>query len=354
MSATLKIGERLIGPGQPAYIVAEMSANHGQDFDRAVEIVRAAKRAGADAIKVQTFTAAGHTLDSDREWFRVGGGTLWDGRTLFDLYTEACLPWEWQPKLQAVAIEEGLDFFSAASDAASVDFLESLRVPVHKLASFEAVDLPLIRLTARTGRPLILSTGMLSLAEIDEAVQTARDSGATQILLLKCTSAYPAPPESMNLRTIPHMSVSFGVPVGLSDHTEGAAVPVAAVTLGACLIEKHFTLSRSLGGPDSPFSLEPREFAAMVQAVRVAERALGRVSYGVTAHEAKSRAFRRSLFVVKALRAGEPFSSDNVRSIRPGYGLHTRFLDDVLGRRAARDLDAGTPLSWDAVADSQR
>lgn len=349
MRSQVAIGSRTVGVGRPVYIVAEMSANHGGDFDRAVAIVKAAKDAGADAIKLQTFTADVHTLDSDKKYFRVGGGTLWDGRTLYDLYREAQMPWEWQPRLKTVALEAGLDFFSAAVDPTSVDFLESIGVPVHKASSFELVDIPLIEKMARTGKPLILSTGMATLEEIREAVDAGVGAGAREIILLKCTSSYPAPPEEMNLRTITDLAARFGFPVGLSDHTAGVTVPVAAVALGACMIEKHFTLSRSLPGPDSAFSVEPGEFKAMVDAVRTAERALGRVQYGPAAAEVKNLAFRRSLFVVKNVKAGECFSDGNVRSIRPGHGLHPRHLREVLCRRASRDIEAGTPLSWDLI-----
>jgi pseudaminic acid synthase len=353
MGSYLQINNRRIGPGFPVYIVAEMSANHHQDFARAVEILHAAKEAGADAIKLQTYTPDTITLRSDKEYFRIRGGTLWDGRTLYDLYRQAYMPWEWQPRLQAIAGEIGLDWFSTAFDPTAVDFLEGLGVPVHKVASFENVDLKLIEKMALTGKPLIISTGMADRGEIAEAVQAARQAGATQIALLKCTSAYPAPPEDMNLRTIPHLAKAFRVPVGLSDHTLGSAVPVAAVALGACLIEKHFTLSRDLPGPDSAFSLEPPEFKAMVQAVRTVEKALGRVKYGVGEEEAKNRVFRRSLFVVKDIKAGEVFTEENVRSIRPGYGLPPRHLDEVLGRRATRDLPRGTPLDWSLIQDPE-
>lgn len=350
METFIKINGRKIGLGYPVYVVAEMSANHGQDFNRAVKIVEAAKEAGADAIKLQTFTPDTHTLQSEREYFRVGGGTLWDGRTLYDLYTEAYMPWDWQPKLQAIAREVGLDFFSAAVDPTGVDFLETLNVPVHKITSFEIVDLQLIEKMARTGKPLLISTGMATLAEIDEAVQAARAAGAAQIALLKCNSAYPAPAEEMNLRTIPHLAEAFCLPIGLSDHTLGIAVSVAAVAVGACIIEKHFTLSRSLPGPDSAFSLEPYEFQSMVTAVHTAEKALGQVHYGISEHETKSRVFRRSLFVVKDMNMGDVFTEENVRSIRPGHGLHPRFLKEVLGRRASWDIERGTPLSWDLLA----
>ena len=350
MSVFIQINGRSIGTWYPAYIVAEMSANHNQEFDQAVRILYAAKEAGADAVKLQTYTPDTLTILSDKEYFRIGGGTLWDGRTLYDLYSEAYMPWEWQPKLKEIADEIGIDLFSTAFDPTAVDFLEQMGIPVHKVASFEIVDIPLIEKMARTGKPLIISTGMATLGEIEEAVQAARRAGATQIVLLKCTSAYPAPPEEMNLRTIPHLAEAFGVPVGLSDHTLGIAVPVAAVALGACIVEKHFTLSRDIPGPDSAFSLEPHELKAMVEAIRTVEKALGEVHYGVSEREAQSRVFRRSLFVVRDVKAGEVYTEENVRSIRPGYGLHTRYLNEVLGRRAVHDIESGTPLDWTHLA----
>ena len=349
MGYSFKISRHLIGPGNPVYIVAELSANHNQDFERAVELLKAAKEVGADAVKLQTYTPDTLTIRSDSKYFRIEKGSLWEGKTLYDLYSEAYMPWEWQPKLKKIANGLGLDLFSTAFAPSAVDFLEEMEVPVHKVASFEIVDIPLTEHMARTGKPIILSTGMATLAEIEEAVQAARNAGATQIALLKCTSAYPAPPEEMNLRTIPHLAQAFNVPVGLSDHTLGIAVPVAAVALGACIVEKHFTLSRDVPSPDSAFSLEPHEFKAMVEAVRVAEQALGEVHYKVGEREAKSRVFRRSLFVVKDMKAGEEFTEENVRSIRPGYGLPPKHLQDVLGRRATRDIERGTPLSWDLV-----
>lgn len=350
MNRFLEINQRRIGPGYPVYIVAELSANHNQDFDQAVQLIHAAQQAGADAIKLQTYTADTLTIRSDQEYFRVSGGTLWDGRTLYDLYREAYTPWDWQPKLKELANRLGLDLFSTPFDDTAVDFLEAMGAPAYKIASFELVDLPLIRRVARTGKPMIMSTGMATLAEIDEAVHTACQAGAGQLALLKCNSAYPAPPEEMNLRTLPHLAQAFGAPVGLSDHTLGIAVPVAAVALGACIIEKHFTLSRNVPGPDSAFSLEPHEFKAMVEAVRVAEKALGEVRYEVSQREAASRVFRRSLFVVQDMQAGEVFTQDNVRAIRPGHGLHTRYLAQILGRAAARAIPRGTPLSWDLVS----
>ena len=346
---TIAIGGRRIGPGEPAYVIAEMSGNHNRSFEQAVRILRAAKDAGADAVKLQTYTADTITMDSDRPCFRVAEGTLWSGQTLYKLYQEAHTPWEWQPKLKRIADELGIHCFSSPFDPTAVDFLEAMDVPAYKVASFEVVDLPLIEKMARTGKPIILSTGMATLGEIDEAVRAARRAGATQIALLKCTSAYPASPEEINLRTIPHMAEAFGVPAGLSDHSMGIAVPVAAVALGACIIEKHLTIARSEGGPDSAFSLEPHEFKAMVDEIRVAERALGQVRYEVTPREAPGRDYRRSLFVVCDVRRGEPFTAENVRSIRPAGGLPPKELNNVLGRRAACDLTAGTPLSWDAI-----
>ena len=349
MSPFIEINTRRIGPGEPVYIVAEMSANHNQSFEQAVRIIEAAKEAGADAIKIQTYTPDTITLDCDNPYFQVKG-TLWDGRTLHDLYGEAYTPWDWQPKLMEIARGVGLDLFSSPFDSTAVDFLETMHVPAYKVASFENVDLPLLRKIASTGKPVILSTGMATLAEIDEAVQTLRAAGAEQLALLKCTSAYPSPPEEMNLRTIPHLAEAFAAPVGLSDHTLGFAVPVAAVALGAAIVEKHFALSRAVPGPDSAFSLEPHEFKAMVDAIRTAEKAAGAVHYGIGRKEAESRAFRRSLFVVEAMAAGEDFTARTGRSIRPANGLHTRYLDQVLGRHAARDIERGTPLAWDLIA----
>jgi pseudaminic acid synthase len=351
MSRFIEINGRHIGPGRPTYIVAEMSANHNQDFEQAVHIIEAARAAGADAIKLQTYTPDTLTIRCANEYFRIQG-TLWDGRTLYDLYGEAYTPWDWQPKLKEIANNLGLDLFSTPFDATAVDFLESIDVPAYKIASFENVDLPLMQQIARIGKPIIMSTGMADLAEIDEAVRTVRDAGGGQLALLKCTSAYPAPPEEVHLHTIPHLAEAFDVPVGLSDHTLGVAVSVAAIALGACIIEKHLTLSRSMPGPDSAFSLEPHEFKTMVDAIRTAEQALGTVHYGVSVQEAKSRMFRRSLFVVQDIKAGELFTTDNVRSIRPGHGLHTRYLPEIINRRACQDIPRGTPLQWAHVAGS--
>lgn len=350
MNKSIQINGRLVGTGQPTYVIAEMSANHNQDFNQAVQIIRAAKESGADAVKLQTYTPDTITINCNNQYFQIGKGTIWEGKNLYKLYGEAYTPWDWQPKLKQVANELGLDCFSTPFDPTAVDFLERMDVPAHKIASFELVDLPLIEKIAKTGKPIIMSTGMATLEEIEEAVTAIRKACNNQLALLKCTSAYPAPPEEMNLRTIQDMTQRFGVPVGLSDHTLGIVVPVVAVTLGACIIEKHFTLSRSTPGPDSAFSLEPREFKQMVDAIRVAEKAVGKVSYEVTEREAASRVFRRSLFVVADIKAGEPFTEKNIRSIRPGYGLPPKHLSDILGRRATCDIARGTPLEWSHVA----
>lgn len=353
MISQIEIEGRPIGPGHPVYIVAEMSANHKQDFKQAVKIIKEAKEAGADAIKLQTYTPDTLTIDCDKGYFQIKG-TLWEGRRLYELYSEAYTPWDWQPKLKKIANDLDLDFFSTPFDLTAVKFLEEMEVPAYKIASFELVDLPLIRCVAKIGKPIILSTGMATLEEIKEAVRAAREAGASQIALLKCTSAYPAPPEEMNLRTIPHLVETFGMPVGLSDHTLGIAIPIAAVALGACIVEKHFTLSRSISGPDSEFSTEPHEFKAMVEAIRTAEKALGKVNYEITEREVANRVFRRSLFVTKDVKAGETFTFENVQSIRPGYGLHPRYLGEVIGRKASRDIDRGTPFTWDLVAGRKK
>jgi len=350
MPTEITIAGRRIGPGSAVYAIAELSANHNQSFDQAVRILRAAKDAGADAVKLQTYSADTITLRSDKECFRMAGGTLWDGRLLHDLYQEAFTPWEWQPKLKEIADQLGMQLFSSAFDDSAVDFLEQMNVPAHKVASFELVDIGLIEKMARTGKPLIMSTGMASEDEISEAVAAARGAGAAQIALLKCTSAYPAPPEEANLLTIPELARRFGCPVGLSDHTMGIAVPVVAVALGACIIEKHLCLRRADGGPDGAFSLEPEEFKAMVEAVRTAEKALGSVQFASGPREAKSLKFRRSLFVVEDIKKDELFTKQNVRSIRPADGLHPRHFNEIVGKRAACDVERGTPLSWKLVA----
>ena len=347
--AGITIQGRRIAPGDPVYVVAEMSANHHGRFEQAQRLVHAAREAGADAIKLQTYTADTMTIDCDAAPFRIGPGSIWAGRLLHELYREAHTPWGWHEPLMNLARQLGITMFSTPFDHTAVDLLERVGVPAYKIASFEQVHLPLIRRVAQTGKPMILSTGMATRQEIDEAVTTARDAGCEQMALLRCTSAYPASPDEMHLRTIPDMAAHYSVPVGLSDHTLGIAAAVAAVALGACIIEKHLTLSRDEPGPDSAFSLEPHEFKMMVAAVRDAEAALGEVRYGPSTHEQPSIVLRRSLFVVQNVRTGDPFTERNVRIIRPGDGLHPRHLSEVLGRRAACDLARGTPLRWDHV-----
>jgi pseudaminic acid synthase len=349
MNHLLNIDGRTIGPGHPCYIVAELSANHGQSFDEAAKIIEAAKESGADAVKLQTYTPDTLTIDCDNQYFLIKEGSIWENRNLYDLYREAQTPWEWQPGLKKIANSLGLDLFSTPFDTTAVDFLEKMDVPAYKIASFEITDLPLIQRIAETGKPVILSTGMANLAEIDEAVSAIRSSGNHHLALLKCTSAYPAPPEDMNLRTIEHLNRAYNVPVGLSDHTLNIAVPVAAVSLGACIIEKHVTLKRSNEGPDSAFSLEPSEFKEMVEAVRTAEKAIGDVCYEITAKEKENRIFRRSLFAVEDIKAGQVFTQQNIRSIRPGYGLHPRYLKVILGKKATKNIHRGTPLDWKLV-----
>lgn len=347
MQSKFFINKRHIGEGTSVYIIAELSANHNQKFDNALELIKAAKDAGADAVKIQTYTPDTMTIDCENKFFKIGKGTIWEGKYLYDLYGEAYTPWEWHSELKQYANKLGLDFFSTPFDSTSVDFLEKLHVPAYKIASFEIVDIPLIRKIAQTGKPIILSTGMASVSEIDDAVQAIHEEGNNNIALLKCSSAYPALPEDMNLKTIPHMFALFGVPVGISDHTLGISVPVAAVALGACIVEKHLILSRSTLGPDSAFSLEPHEFKAMVDAIRATEKALGKVNYTVSDHEMASRVFRRSLFVVKDIKKGDIFTEENVRSIRPGYGLAPKYLRLIIGKKAKMDIKRGTPISID-------
>lgn len=342
------LNKRAVGTGHPVYIIAEMSANHNQDKKIAMDIIHAARDAGADAVKLQTYTPDTMTIESHRSHFRLKD-TIWRGKTLYDLYGEAATPWEWLPDLKAEAEQIGLDLFSTPFDFTAVDFLEAHDATAYKIASFEIVDLPLLKKVGQTGKPVILSTGMASLAEIQEAVDTLRQSGCTSLALLKCTSAYPAPPEEANLKTIPHMAEAFRLPVGLSDHTMGNAVAVGAVSLGACIIEKHFTLSRTNKGPDSSFSIEPIEFKAMVSDIRILEKALGKVSYDLTEKQEQSLVFRRSLFVVKDMGKNDIFSVHNVRSIRPGNGMHTRYLPEILGKKSNMPIKKGTPLKWNMI-----
>ncbi len=344
------INGRPIGPSRPVYVIAEMSANHAQSYEAAVRIVHAAADAGADAIKLQTYTPDTITIDSDAPPFRHNTGSLWEGKTLHDLYGEAYMPWDWQPKLMEVAAEVGIDCFSSPFDPTAVRFLDDLAVPAFKVASFELVDLPLIRQIAATGKPVIMSTGMATVEEVDEAVAAARAGGATQIALLKCTSAYPSPPATVNLAAIPMMAERWDVPIGLSDHTVGEYAAVAAVALGATIVEKHLTTGHGDDTPDAAFSLDTDEFRRMVAGIRVAEQALGHATLGPGPEEAESRRFRRSLYVVEDVLAGEVLTAANVRSIRPAGGLHTREYEAVLGRRAAADIARGTPLTWELVA----
>ncbi len=347
----MDIAGRQVGPGAPPYIVAEMSGNHNGDLGRALEIIRVIGETGADAVKIQTYTADTITIDHDSPEFRIETGGLWDGRSLYDLYDEAHTPWDWHQAMFDCARDAGLAIFSAPFDHSAVDFLEDLNCPAYKIASFEIVDLPLIAKTAATGKPLIISTGMAVMEEIREAVAVARKAGATDIAVLHCVSGYPTPASESNLATIPHLAAELGVQIGLSDHTLGTAVPVAAVALGATIIEKHVTLRRSDGGPDSAFSLEPDELARMVEDCRTASLALGKAGYHRKPSEEKNTVFRRSVYVVSDIRAGETIQPHHIRSIRPGYGISPKHIEEILGRTAATDLKRGTALKWDMIAD---
>lgn len=344
----IKVEGKSISPSHEPFIIAEMSGNHNQSLGRALEIVEAAAKSGAHGLKLQTYTPDTMTLDlAEGEFFIADKENLWAGRSLYDLYQDAHTPWEWHKPIFDRARELGLIVFSTPFDATAVDFLEELDVPCYKIASFENADTPLIRKVAATGKPIIISTGMASIAELDETVRTARDYGCTDIVLLKCTSTYPATTEDTNLQTIPHMRELFGYEVGLSDHTLGVGAAVASVALGATVIEKHFTLSRADGGVDAAFSMEPQEMKALVEESKRAWEALGRVSYGPTEKEKVSMKFRRSLYIVKDMKAGDVLSKDNMRSVRPGYGLEPKYLDVLLGKHVVRDVTRGTPVSWD-------
>ncbi|WP_399388622.1 pseudaminic acid synthase [Thermoanaerobacterium sp. CMT5567-10] len=349
MKPDFEIKNKKVGCIDPVFIIAELSANHNQNFDNAVKLIKEAKKAGADAVKLQTYTPDTITINCNNEFFQIKQGTIWDGRILYDLYKEAYTPWEWQPKLKEIAENEGLICFSSPFDKTAVDFLEKMNVPAYKIASFEITDIPLIEYIASKGKPVIISTGIATLGDIEEAINACIRMNNKQIALLKCTSEYPSPLNEVNLKTIPNMIETFKTIVGLSDHTLGISVPVAAVALGAKIIEKHFTLSRSMGGPDAAFSLEPEEFSQMVRSVREVEKALGDVSYELSDKSMKSREFSRSLFVVKDVKEGEIFTEENVRSIRPGFGLHPKYYKYILGKKAAKDIDKGTPLNWDLI-----
>ncbi len=349
MNKEIEIGSRIVSEASPTFIIAEMSANHLMDFDRAVAIMRAAKDAGADAVKLQTYTPDTITLDCDDPCFQITQGTIWDGTTLHKLYQTAYTPWEWQPKLKRLAEDMGLIFFSSPFDLTSIDFLEEMDVPAYKVASFEINDIPFIKKIAQTGKPIIMSTGIAYLSDIELALRTCKEAGNENVILLKCTSAYPAPYEDINLKTIPSMREVFDCLTGLSDHTMGSAVAGAGVALGAKVVEKHLTLSRADGGADAAFSMEPEEFKQMVDNIRLIEKAVGAVTYDLTEKQKKSREHSRSLFVAEDMKAGDIFTSQNLRSVRPSCGLHTKYYENLLGKRIARDAKLGTPLSWDLV-----
>ncbi|WP_456383564.1 pseudaminic acid synthase [Hydrogenimonas sp.] len=344
----MKIGTFDLTSGR-TFIIAELSANHGGRIDIALETIEAAREAGADAVKLQTYTADTLTLDCERGDFLIEGGTLWDGRRLYDLYEEASLPWEWHDALFTHARKIGIDIFSSPFDRSAVDFLEKFAPSAYKIASFEITDHALIRYAASKGRPMIISTGIATIGEIQEAVEICRSEGNDDIVLLKCTSAYPAPLEEANLRTIPNLAETFGVVAGFSDHTLGITAPVTAVAMGAKVIEKHFILDRSVGGPDAGFSLDKVEFAAMVEAVRETEKLLGRIDYTMTERKKRSRQFARSLYVAEDVEAGERITEKNVRSVRPGYGMHPRHLPEILGKRFRKDVKKGIPMGWDLI-----
>lgn len=343
------VKNKRIGKNYPIFIIAEMLANHLQKLDNAVKIIKAVKEAIADAIKLQTYTPDTITIDCNNEYFQIKQGTLWDGQTLYDLYKKAYTPWEWQPKLKEIAEEEGLICFSSVFDKTAVDFLEKINIPAYKIASFEITDIILIEYVASKGKPIIMSTGIATLSDIEEAVNTCKGMGNSQVALLKCTSVYPAPLEEINLNTIPNLADTFKTVVGLSDRALGISAPIASVTLDVYIIEKYLTLDRKLGGPDATFLLEPAELKAMVKSVREVEKALGEVSYDLTEKMKKSREFSRSLFVVKDMKAGDTFTEESIRSIRPGYGLAPKYLKDILGKKSVQALKKGTPLNWEII-----
>lgn len=339
----MKIGNREIGGNAPAYIIAEMSANHAGSIENAKKIIHAAKDAGADCVKIQTYTADTLTIDCDKPYFHIGEGT-WNGENLYQLYQKAYTPWEWQAELKREAESIGLDFFSTPFDKSSVDFLEDIGVEFYKIASFEIVDIPLIKYVASKGKPIIMSTGMSTLGEIEEAVNAVQSQGNDQLALLRCASAYPAITDEMNLMTMKNMAEVFHVPTGLSDHSMGSVGAVTAVAMGAKIIEKHFCLDRAIENPDSSFSMSPEEFAQMVRDVRQAEKAIGRVSYGPTEQEKSNITFRRSIFCVKDIKKGERLTEENIRVIRPGYGLAPKYYEEILGQVALEDIERGTPM----------
>lgn len=342
-------GLRLIGPNNPVFIVAEMSGNHNQLYEKALKIIDVAIEAGVDAIKLQTYTPDTITIDSDKDYFQVKVNNAWTGQTLYQLYQKAYTPWDWQPKLKKYAESKGVLLFSTPFDNRAVDFLEKMNVVLYKVASFEVVDIPLLKRIGQTKKPVIMSRGMASVEEIELAIKTLKDAGCPDIVILHCVSSYPAEPEEMNLSTIMDMSKRFKVVTGLSDHTLGITVPITSMALGASLIEKHLTLSRADEGPDAGFSLEPNELKELVKSVREAEKAIGKPSYDVGNKESENIVFRKSLFVVKDIKKGEKLSPENIRSIRPGHGLPPKYYEEVIGKIAAKDIERETPLSWDLI-----
>lgn len=345
----IKIQDKTISQVSPAFIIAELSANHKQDIEIAKDTIYAMKESGADAVKLQTYTPDTITLDCNNGYFQIKQGTIWDGKTLYQLYQQAYTPWEWHYELKELAEKRGLVFFSTPFDKTAVDFLEELNVPAYKIASFEITDTPLIEYTASKGKPMILSTGIATLSDIQLAKEACKKAENDQIIILKCTSAYPSPLEEANLKTIPNMAQAFDCIVGLSDHTLGISVPIAAVALGAKVIEKHFILSNDIDSPDKAFSLKPEEFQQMVKSIREIEKALGKVTYELSDKIKKSREFSRSLFAVKDIKAGEALSEENIRSIRPGYGLHPKYLKEIISKKARTYIKKGTPLDWSLI-----
>lgn len=350
MIQEFSIGNFRIGKDSPVFIIAELSANHNGSLDNALETIKAAKRVGADAIKLQTYTADTITIDAKTDDFRLKQGTIWDGKYLYDLYKEAYTPWEWHDKLFKAAADEGLICFSSPFDKTAVDLLESLNAPAYKIASFEITDIPLIEYTASKGKPVIISTGIAEIEDIQLAVDACRNQGNNNIALLKCTSSYPAPIEEANMLMVKDLSERFNVISGLSDHTMGISAPIVATALGAKIIEKHFILDRAIGGPDASFSLNEEEFSALVKSVREAEKALGEINYNLTDKQKKGREFSRSLYIVHDVKAGEMLTEENVKSIRPGYGMHPKHYKEVIGRKFTQDFPKGTTLKWELIS----
>lgn len=349
----VRICNKVISNEGKCFVIAEISANHNHNIENAKKMIREAKKAGADAVKLQTYTPDTMTLDCDNQYFQINQGTIWDGTTLYKLYEEAYTPWEWHKELMDVAKEEDIICFSTPFDKSAVDFLEELNVPAYKVASFEITDIPLIEYIAQKGKPIIISTGIATIQEIQEAVEACKRFGNEQIILLKCTSAYPAKLEEMNLNTIPNIANTFDVIAGLSDHTLGITVPIGAVAIGAKVIEKHFILDRSMGGPDAAFSLNIDEFAEMVKSIRDIEKALGKVNYKLSDKSLKNKEFSRSLFICENVKIGDTITEKNVRSIRPGYGMKPKYLKNIIGKKFNGDYKKGTPMNWELIERNQ-